>query len=66
MAERWSAVPARRGDRWEPHRRERLAEILEKTTAAQRLAWLEEAIEFARRAGALPRSGAGPSDLGGR
>jgi len=41
-------------DGWERHRHERLAAILT-TTPAQRLAWLEEAIAFARRAGALPR-----------
>jgi hypothetical protein len=35
--------------------RDRLREILAKTTPDQRLAWLEEAIVFARCSGALPR-----------
>jgi len=47
-------------DGWERHRRERLEAILT-TTPAQRLAWLEEAIAFARSAGALPRHPDRPS-----
>lgn len=39
---------------WEAHRREKLVAGLA-LTPAQRLAWLEEAIAFAHRAGALPR-----------
>jgi hypothetical protein len=38
---------------WESHRREQLR-ARASTTPARRLAWLEEAIAFARRAGALP------------
>ena len=38
---------------------ERIAAVLAQTTPAQRLAWLEKAIEFAQRAGALPRRPAG-------
>ena len=33
---------------------DRLRAVLEGTTPAERLRWLEQAIEFARRAGALP------------
>ncbi len=39
---------------WEAHRREKLVAGLA-LTPAQRLAWLEEAIAFAHRTGALPR-----------
>jgi hypothetical protein len=39
---------------WEEHRRAELDGVL-KTTPAERLRWLEQAIEFAFRAGALPR-----------
>jgi hypothetical protein len=39
---------------WEEHRREQLVLGLA-VTPAERLAWLEEMIEFAYRAGALPR-----------
>jgi hypothetical protein len=39
---------------WEAHRRAELEASL-KTTPAERLQWLERAIEFAFRAGALPR-----------
>jgi len=42
--------------------RERLREVLAKTTPEQRLAWLEEAIAFAHRAGALPRQEARPDE----
>ena len=38
---------------WEANERERLLMVLE-ATPAQRLAWLEEAIEFAWKCGALP------------
>jgi hypothetical protein len=38
---------------WEGHRRWQLTAALE-ATPAQRLAWLEEAIALAYRAGALP------------
>ncbi len=41
-------------DGWEAHRREQLARA-SSTTPMQRLQWLEEAIAFAHRAGALPR-----------
>jgi hypothetical protein len=59
---------------WEVHRREQIL----RTTAAtplQRLRWLEDAIAFAFRAGALPRSASpggkgsgspGGTDLSGR
>lgn len=40
---------------WQAHRR-RQVEAWSATTPAQRLAWLEEAIAFAHRAGALPRA----------
>jgi hypothetical protein len=39
---------------WEDHRREQLVLGLA-VTPAERLAWLEEMIDFAYRAGALPR-----------
>ncbi|HXF72742.1 MAG TPA: hypothetical protein VNO79_09065 [Actinomycetota bacterium] len=39
---------------WETSRREKLTAGLA-LTPAERLAWLEEAIAFAHRAGALPR-----------
>lgn len=42
------------GADWEADRREKLAAGLA-LTPAERLAWLEEAIAFAHRAGALPR-----------
>lgn len=41
---------------WKANRR-RQVEAWRATTPAQRLAWLEEAIRFAHRAGALPRRG---------
>jgi hypothetical protein len=41
---------------WEAHRRAELDGVL-KMTPAERLHWLERAIEFAFRAGALPRKG---------
>lgn len=40
---------------WEAHRRHQLTLAL-KATPAQRLAWLEEMIALAYRAGALPKS----------
>ena len=43
-----------REDGWESQRRAELESPL-KATPAQRLRWLEQAIEFAYRAGALPR-----------
>jgi hypothetical protein len=43
-----------RPDGWEAHRREQLAGNL-RSTPLERLRWLEAAIEFAYRAGALPR-----------
>lgn len=45
--ERWKAS-------WEEHRREQLTSGLA-VTPAERLAWLEETIDLAFRAGALPR-----------
>ncbi|MCI0634262.1 MAG: hypothetical protein L0206_10170 [Actinobacteria bacterium] len=48
-------------DGWTAQRRERSDAVLAGTTPAQRLAWLEEAIAFARRAGALPRRTTGSS-----
>ncbi len=42
------------GADWETDRREKLTAGLA-LTPAERLAWLEEAIAFAHRAGALPR-----------
>jgi hypothetical protein len=41
-------------DGWEAHRRAELESSL-MATPAQRLRWLEQAIVFAHRAGALPR-----------
>lgn len=41
-------------DGWEAHRRAQLVNGIE-ATPVQRLHWLEEAIAFAFRAGALPR-----------
>lgn len=41
-------------DGWELDRRDKLRAALQ-TTPAQRLRWLEDAMEFAWRAGALPR-----------
>lgn len=41
-------------DGWERHRRDQLLTIARRTTPAQRLEWLEAAIEFARGTGALP------------
>lgn len=41
-------------DGWEAHREEQLIAVAE-ASPAQRLAWLEEAIAFAFRVGALPR-----------
>jgi len=41
-------------DGWEQHRRDQLRRTSE-ATPLQRLRWLEEAIAFAFRAGALPR-----------
>ena len=41
-------------DGWEEHRRAELEGSV-KATPAQRLRWLEQAIVFAHRAGALPR-----------
>jgi len=55
MNERSERRPKEEG--WDTQRRDRLEAILEGTTPAQRLAWLEEAIVFAARAGALPRRG---------
>jgi hypothetical protein len=40
-------------DGWDAHRREQLSGDL-RSTPLQRLRWLEAAIEFASRAGALP------------
>lgn len=51
MSERDDRAPALG---WEAHRRAELEGVL-KTTPAERLRWLEQAIEFAFRAGALPR-----------
>ncbi len=58
-----SGDPSRQ-DGWEAHRRAELEGSL-MTTPAQRLRWLEQAIVFAHRAGALPRMGSAttaPSD----
>jgi len=38
---------------WEAHERDQTVRIAQATTPAQRLAWLEEALEFAVQAGAL-------------
>lgn len=46
---------------WESHRREQLVLGL-RATPAQRLAWLEEMIAFAHRAGALPRTNSHDGD----
>lgn len=43
---------------WDEHARQRLRAWLD-TTPAERLAWLQEAIVFARRAGALEDERAG-------
>jgi len=45
----------REPDGWGEHRREQIRAQL-RSTPAQRLAWLEEAIELARRAGAYRRT----------
>ena len=42
-------------DGWERHRREQIRDIARRTTPAQRLAWVEEMIELARRVGARSR-----------
>lgn len=46
---------ARIADGWEQHRRDQLRRTSE-ATPLQRLRWLEEAISFAFRAGALPEA----------
>ena len=46
-------------DGWETHRRDQLV-MGTAATPLQRLRWLEEAIAFAFRAGALPRPVEGP------
>lgn len=38
---------------WTEHRREQVRAIARRTTPAQRVAWLEEALEIARQSGAL-------------
>jgi len=38
---------------WEAHERDQSLRIARETTPAQRLAWLESALEFAYEAGAL-------------
>lgn len=43
----------RERDGWEEHRRQQIRDLL-RTTPAQRLAWVEEMIDFARRAGLSP------------
>lgn len=48
-------APAEIDDGWGQHRRDQLRRTSE-ATPLQRLRWLEEAIAFAYRAGALPRS----------
>jgi hypothetical protein len=48
-------TPTEEPDGWERHRREQHLAIARQTTPEQRLAWLEEAIAFAHRVGALPR-----------
>lgn len=58
MGEEQGADSRDRGG-WEEHSLAQLARALE-ATPAQRLAWLEEAIRFAFRAGALPREPDGP------
>jgi hypothetical protein len=52
MGDRMAASPTTDG--WEAHRREQREAWLS-ATPGQRLAWLEAAIAFAYRAGALPR-----------
>jgi hypothetical protein len=47
--------PDRAVDPWEAHRDEQIDAWL-RTTPAQRLAWLEDAIAFARHVGAHPRT----------
>jgi hypothetical protein len=56
MAEQSTSRPNLSDDASEQRRRARQEEVLRLTSPAQRLAWLEEAIAFARRAGALPRA----------
>ncbi len=46
-------MPDRDDDTWDDARRAWLDRVLE-ATPAERLAWLEQAIEFAYRTGALP------------
>ena len=47
-------------DAREARQRERIRVVLAGTTPAERLAWLEAAIAFAARAGALPRPDPSP------
>jgi len=49
------------GGGWEADRRQKLTAGLA-LTPAERLAWLEEAIAFAHRAGALPRRPPSPDE----
>ena len=50
-----------RADGWEAHRRMQLETALE-SSALDRIRWLEAAIRFAFRAGALPSHGSVPTD----
>ncbi len=47
---------------WDSHRDAQLAAVAA-ATPAQRLAWLEEAIRFAYRTGALPRRDQEPTKI---
>lgn len=42
-------------DGWVGHRREQIRDVARNTTPAQRLAWVEEMIELARKVGARSR-----------
>ena len=50
-----STIDPRTADGWETHRQMQLVNGL-KATPLQRMRWLEEAIAFAFRAGALPKA----------
>jgi len=54
-----AGTPGRWQAGWEDQRRFQMARALE-ATPAERLAWLEQAIELAYRTGALPRPTGGP------
>ena len=56
-----TAEPSDRTGGWDEHGREQTIDWL-KTSPAQRLAWLEQAIAFAAEAGVLPRRDTGTDE----